>query len=74
MSGGEGAHAWNDGGSPSKNGPLHLFRALAQYRNLAYSCFTFGKGDLVPTVEEIQLYSVALESKQTKLILESPTS
>ncbi|MBA0731672.1 hypothetical protein Golax_022711 [Gossypium laxum] len=30
----------------------HLFRALAQYWNLAYSCFTFGKVDLVPTVEE----------------------
>ncbi|MBA0765218.1 hypothetical protein Gotri_014462 [Gossypium trilobum] len=30
----------------------HLFRAPAQYWNLAYSCFTFGKVDLVPTVEE----------------------
>ncbi|KAA3481779.1 Nucleoside-triphosphatase THEP1 [Gossypium australe] len=30
----------------------HLFRALAQFWNLAYSCFTFGKVDLVPTVEE----------------------
>ncbi|MBA0647755.1 hypothetical protein Goklo_015579 [Gossypium klotzschianum] len=30
----------------------HLFRALAQYWNLAYSCFTFRKVDLVPTVEE----------------------
>ncbi|MBA0855088.1 hypothetical protein Goshw_009021, partial [Gossypium schwendimanii] len=30
----------------------HLFRALAQYWNPAYSCFTFGKVDLVPTVEE----------------------
>ncbi|MBA0865690.1 hypothetical protein Goshw_014514 [Gossypium schwendimanii] len=30
----------------------HLFRALAQYWNLAYNCFTFGKVDLVPTVEE----------------------
>ncbi|KAL1073613.1 hypothetical protein V6Z11_D11G234600 [Gossypium hirsutum] len=29
-----------------------LFRALAQYWNPAYSCFTFGKEDLVPTVEE----------------------
>ncbi|MBA0575217.1 hypothetical protein Golob_024637 [Gossypium lobatum] len=25
---------------------------LAQYWNLAYSCFTFGKVDLVPTIEE----------------------
>ncbi|MBA0794834.1 hypothetical protein Gohar_019125 [Gossypium harknessii] len=30
----------------------YLFRALAQYWNPAYSYFTFGKVDLVPTVEE----------------------
>ncbi|KAG8483915.1 hypothetical protein CXB51_023338 [Gossypium anomalum] len=30
----------------------NLFRALAQFWNPAYSCFTFGKVDLVPTVEE----------------------
>ncbi|MBA0881615.1 hypothetical protein Goshw_012833 [Gossypium schwendimanii] len=30
----------------------HLFRALAQFWNPSYSCFTFGKVDLVPTVEE----------------------
>ncbi|MBA0765296.1 hypothetical protein Gotri_014516, partial [Gossypium trilobum] len=29
-----------------------LFRALAQYWNPAYSCFTFRKKDLVPTIEE----------------------
>ncbi|KAG8481742.1 hypothetical protein CXB51_026620 [Gossypium anomalum] len=29
-----------------------LFRALAQFWNPAYSCFTFGEVDLVPTVEE----------------------
>ncbi|KAG8490300.1 hypothetical protein CXB51_015436 [Gossypium anomalum] len=29
-----------------------LFRALVQYWNSAYSCFTFGKVDLVPTTEE----------------------
>ncbi|KAL1107845.1 hypothetical protein V6Z11_D03G073700, partial [Gossypium hirsutum] len=29
-----------------------LFRALAQFWNLAYSCFTFRKVDLVPTIEE----------------------
>ncbi|MBA0670266.1 hypothetical protein Goklo_028961 [Gossypium klotzschianum] len=29
-----------------------LFRALAQFWNPAYSCFTFGKVDLVPTIEE----------------------
>ncbi|MBA0702141.1 hypothetical protein Goari_026781, partial [Gossypium aridum] len=30
----------------------HLFRALAQYWNPAYSSFTFGKVDLIPTIEE----------------------
>ncbi|KHG18141.1 Nucleoside-triphosphatase THEP1 [Gossypium arboreum] len=30
----------------------HLFRALAQFWNPAYSCFTFGEVDLVPTVED----------------------
>ena len=30
----------------------NLFQALAQFWNLAYSCFTFGEVDLVPTVEE----------------------
>ncbi|MBA0788780.1 hypothetical protein Gotri_027284 [Gossypium trilobum] len=30
----------------------HLFQALAQFWNTAYSCFTFGKVALVPTVEE----------------------
>ncbi|MFQ6652023.1 hypothetical protein Gotur_024089 [Gossypium turneri] len=30
----------------------HLFRALAQFWNTAYGCFTFGRVDLVPTVEE----------------------
>ncbi|MFQ6651324.1 hypothetical protein Gotur_023688, partial [Gossypium turneri] len=29
-----------------------LFRALAQFWNPAYSCFTFGRVDLVPTIEE----------------------
>ncbi|MBA0833092.1 hypothetical protein Goarm_017429, partial [Gossypium armourianum] len=29
----------------------HLFRALAQYWNLANSCFTFEKVNLVPIVE-----------------------
>ncbi|MFQ6660404.1 hypothetical protein Gotur_028940 [Gossypium turneri] len=29
-----------------------LFRALTQFWNTAYSCFTFGKVDIVPTVEE----------------------
>ncbi|MBA0662541.1 hypothetical protein Goklo_006639 [Gossypium klotzschianum] len=30
----------------------HLFRALVQFWNPTYSCFTFGKVDLVPTIEE----------------------
>ncbi|MBA0670393.1 hypothetical protein Goklo_025158 [Gossypium klotzschianum] len=29
-----------------------LFQALAQFWNPAYSCFTFGKVNLVPTIEE----------------------
>ncbi|KAA3469888.1 Nucleoside-triphosphatase THEP1 [Gossypium australe] len=30
----------------------HLFRAIAQFWNPAYNCFTFGKVDLVPTMDE----------------------
>ncbi|KAL1091560.1 hypothetical protein V6Z11_D07G164900 [Gossypium hirsutum] len=30
----------------------YLFRAFVQYWNPAYSCFTFGRFDLVPTIEE----------------------
>ncbi|KAL1102428.1 hypothetical protein V6Z11_D05G363600 [Gossypium hirsutum] len=30
----------------------HLFRALAQFWNPTYSCFTFRNVDLVPTIEE----------------------
>ncbi|MBA0574910.1 hypothetical protein Golob_025170, partial [Gossypium lobatum] len=30
----------------------HLFRALSQFWNPAYSCFTFGKVNLVPRIEE----------------------
>ncbi|MBA0742360.1 hypothetical protein Gogos_015426 [Gossypium gossypioides] len=30
----------------------HLFQALAQFWNSAYSCFTFGEVDMVPTVKE----------------------
>ncbi|MFQ6626286.1 hypothetical protein Gotur_005882 [Gossypium turneri] len=39
----------------------NLFRALTQFWNPAYSCFTFGKVDLVPTIEE---YWVAARIKQ----------
>ncbi|MBA0635922.1 hypothetical protein Godav_025891, partial [Gossypium davidsonii] len=35
----------------------HLFRALTQFWNSAYSYFTFGEVDLVPTIEE---YTVLL--------------
>ncbi|MFQ6658460.1 hypothetical protein Gotur_027724 [Gossypium turneri] len=38
----------------------HLFRALVQFWNPAYSCFTFEKVDLVPTVEE---YMALLRSR-----------
>ncbi|MFQ6652030.1 hypothetical protein Gotur_024089 [Gossypium turneri] len=38
----------------------HLFRALAQFWNTAYGCFTFGRVDLVPTVEE---YTALLRSR-----------
>ncbi|MFQ6669838.1 hypothetical protein Gotur_034928 [Gossypium turneri] len=38
----------------------HFFRALTQFWNPAYSCFTFGKVDLVPTIEE---YWVAAQIK-----------
>ena len=30
----------------------YLFQAFVQYWNPAYSCFTFGRVDLVPTIEE----------------------
>ncbi|KAG8502644.1 hypothetical protein CXB51_001097 [Gossypium anomalum] len=30
----------------------HLFRAMVQFWNPAYNCFTFGEVDLVPTLEE----------------------
>ncbi|MBA0765904.1 hypothetical protein Gotri_015011, partial [Gossypium trilobum] len=39
----------------------HLFRALAQFWNTAYSCFTFEGVDLVPTVEE---YIALLHTKK----------
>ncbi|KAA3478122.1 Gag-pro-like protein [Gossypium australe] len=42
----------------------HLFRAMTQYWNLAYSCFTFGEVDLVPTVEE---YTALLRSQRARV-------
>ncbi|MFQ6655211.1 hypothetical protein Gotur_025869 [Gossypium turneri] len=41
-----------------------LFRALAQFWNSAYSCFTFGKVDLVPTIEE---YTVLLRCSRIQV-------
>ncbi|KAE8654176.1 E3 ubiquitin protein ligase upl2, putative isoform 2 [Hibiscus syriacus] len=32
----------------------NMFRALAQFWNPAYSCFTFGRVDMTPTIEEHQ--------------------
>ncbi|KAL1062050.1 hypothetical protein V6Z11_D13G054700 [Gossypium hirsutum] len=42
----------------------HLFRALAQFWNPAYSFFTFGKVDLVPMVEE---YTALLRCSKIQL-------
>ncbi|MBA0852775.1 hypothetical protein Goshw_009659 [Gossypium schwendimanii] len=52
----------------------HLFRALAQFWNPAYCCFTFGKVDLVPTVEEYTTLLRYQRIQAAKLILEFPTS
>ncbi|MFQ6655572.1 hypothetical protein Gotur_026074 [Gossypium turneri] len=41
-----------------------LFRALAQFSNPAYSCFTFGRVDLVPTLEE---YTALLRCSKIQL-------
>ncbi|MBA0637543.1 hypothetical protein Godav_029470, partial [Gossypium davidsonii] len=42
----------------------HLFCALAQFWNPAYSCLTFGKVKLVPTVEE---YVALLRCSKTQV-------
>ncbi|KAL1126200.1 hypothetical protein V6Z11_A13G096000, partial [Gossypium hirsutum] len=39
----------------------HLFRAMVQFWNPAYSCFTFGDVDLVPTLEE---YTILLRCRR----------
>ncbi|MFQ6652996.1 hypothetical protein Gotur_024615 [Gossypium turneri] len=41
-----------------------LFRALAQFWNPAYSYFTFGKVDLVPTIEE---YTALLQCSKVQV-------
>ncbi|MBA0817552.1 hypothetical protein Gohar_003623, partial [Gossypium harknessii] len=45
----------------------HLFRAFVQYWNLVYSYFTFGKVDLVPTMEEhiTLLYCLRIQADKT---------
>ncbi|KAG8488211.1 hypothetical protein CXB51_018363 [Gossypium anomalum] len=45
----------------------HLFRALTQFWNLAYSCFTLGKVDLVPTVEEYMALLRSLKIRADKV-------
>ncbi|MBA0877569.1 hypothetical protein Goshw_018128 [Gossypium schwendimanii] len=42
----------------------HLFRALTQFWNPAYSCFTFGKVDLVPTIERIHGFTSVFEDSR----------
>ncbi|KAL1174639.1 hypothetical protein V6Z11_A04G028400 [Gossypium hirsutum] len=41
----------------------HLFRALAQFWNPVYSCFTFGEVDMVPTVEDEQWAMARIKEK-----------
>ncbi|MBA0878824.1 hypothetical protein Goshw_004533 [Gossypium schwendimanii] len=48
----------------------YLFRALAQFWNPAYSCFTFGKVDLIPTVEEYTTLLRCQGFRSTRFILE----
>ncbi|XP_016738010.1 uncharacterized protein [Gossypium hirsutum] len=43
----------------------HLFRALVQFWNSAYKCFTFGEVDLVPTMEE---YTTLLRCPKIQLM------
>lgn len=42
----------------------HLFRVMVQFWNSAYKCFTFGKVDLVSTVEE---YTTLLRSPKVQV-------
>ncbi|KAA3481734.1 hypothetical protein EPI10_022075 [Gossypium australe] len=42
----------------------HMFRAMVQFWNSAYSCFSFGKVDLVPTIEE---YTTLLRSPKEQV-------
>ncbi|MBA0566835.1 hypothetical protein Golob_011611, partial [Gossypium lobatum] len=48
----------------------HLFRALVQFWNSAYSCFTFEKVDLVSTIEEyIALLLLGYMTRQFQICL-----
>ncbi|KAL1178316.1 hypothetical protein V6Z11_A03G089200 [Gossypium hirsutum] len=47
----------------------HLFRALAQFWNPAYSCFTFGEVDLAPIEDRIYSRAVNVPTFWKKLIV-----
>ncbi|KAG8474231.1 hypothetical protein CXB51_033601 [Gossypium anomalum] len=44
----------------------HLFRAMVQFWNPTYSCFTFGEVDLVPTLEEYTSFLRCLKIQGNK--------
>ncbi|KAL4309715.1 hypothetical protein GQ457_01G019220 [Hibiscus cannabinus] len=48
---------------------VHLFRALAQYWNPGYNCFTFGKVDMTPTIEEYTLLLNCPKFKEGKVYI-----
>ncbi|MBA0853490.1 hypothetical protein Goshw_018338 [Gossypium schwendimanii] len=52
----------------------HLFRALDQYWNPTYSCFTFGKVGLVPSVEEYTTLLCCPNIQAEKAYSRVPTS
>ncbi|KAL4368177.1 hypothetical protein GQ457_05G016230 [Hibiscus cannabinus] len=55
---------------------VHLYRALAQFWNPGYNCFTFGKVDMTPTIEEYTLLLNCPKFKEGKVYIrpkEAPT-
>ncbi|KAL4284175.1 hypothetical protein GQ457_16G018970 [Hibiscus cannabinus] len=46
---------------------VHLFRALTQFWNPGYNCFTFGKVDMTPTSEEYTLLLNCPKFKEGKV-------
>ncbi|KAL4369298.1 hypothetical protein GQ457_05G016220 [Hibiscus cannabinus] len=48
---------------------VHLFRALAQFWNTGYNCFTFGKVDMTPTIEECTLLLNCPKFKEGKVYI-----